>query len=155
MIFFQLESDSHGVAAFDLDEDRGRSLVKKMVEEGRGDDAGSTCQGLVLDAAFIGADCEGAVAANGGEVGVGAFWGEVGVVTQIGAEAAHVGAGKVLAEYDGVRDAGVDGVDGEFAGGDWNAGVGLEGMRHAHLQADPVAEEFGLDFAGESLKADF
>lgn len=85
------------------------------MEEGRGDDAGSTCEGLVLDAAFVGADCEGAVAANSGEVGVGAFWGEVGVVTQIGAEAAHVGAGKVLTEYDRVWDAGVDGMNGEFS----------------------------------------
>lgn len=112
------EADGHGVATLYFDEDGGGGVMEGVMDEGGGDNAGAAGEGLVLDAPLVSSHDEGAIGADLGEVGVGAFGGEVFVVAKGGPEGAHIGVGEVGAEDDGVGDTGVDEVDRErFPGG--------------------------------------
>ena len=107
------EIHAQGVAAFDQHADGGLGAGEGGDGEGGGDNAGAAGEGFGFDAALVGADGEVLGSELADKIDVGAAGLEVVVMAEGGAERMDVGAVEVVDEDHGVRDAGIDRVDGE------------------------------------------
>ena len=146
------ETDFEGISPFDKDLDGGRGVSLFVKEESGGDHPRPAGEGFVFDAAFVGADGDGGGGEDGGEVRVGAFGGEVGVMAEGVTEFADWGGGEVIDKDDRVGDAGIDGVNGEGKVGDLEWGIEGEGVGEAHVNLDEIADAMADDFAREGFE---
>ncbi len=148
------EADGQCVAALHFDLDGRGSAVQQVMDDGTGHGAGAAGECFVLDPAFVGADPQELGGDDMDKVGIGSAGGEVGVMAQGGAVAAHVDVMHIGHEDDGVGDAGVQRVDGQVASANGELQVEGERMRVAHAERDEIVLEFGADDAGDGFEAD-
>ncbi len=128
-------------AALHTNADGRLKMMQFGGDESRGGHTGAAGEGFALDSALVGADADGIRAEELGEIDVGPARGEMGMVSDFGANGANHGFVGVVGEEDGVRDAGIDGMNGCLAGLQGHELVEAEVAWRRQVDGDVLAME--------------
>lgn len=154
LILARLKADRESIASLDIDLDRRCRSGQEVVNESAGGDSGAASEGFAFHTTLVGPDREMIGSENPDEVGIGALWLVVGMVANRGPIFDDIQAGQVRDEGDGVRDPGVQVVDGGTEGFNFHGRVHLKSEGLGHVDADLVANQLGGEGACDGLKGE-